>query len=511
MSLSLAAVLAESAAARPDHPALVCESQEITYRSLWHQARQYASVLKDHLIGPGDKVAVLMTNTLDFPKVYFGALALGATVVPLHALLKADEIGYALRDSGATALVCAAPLLGEGQQAAEQAGVAVLTVRAEDDSFGPRLDALAERAVPLDTYHPCGPDDLALILYTSGTTGRPKGAMLTHTSVTLNITLSMLSPFGFQADDVLLGVLPLFHTFGQICGMGVCFRAGATMVLMPSFDAPRALELMVAHRCTVFMGVPTMYIALLDAVAQAAHRPSLDRAFSGGSALPVKILEDFQEVFGCPIYEGYGLTETSPVVAYNQPAWPRRPGTVGRPIWGIDVEIARPDVEDRIELLPAQETGEIVIRGHNVMAGYLNRPEATAEVLVDGWFRSGDLGVKDEDGYLSIVDRKKDMVLRNGYNVYPREIEEVLMRHPAVAQVAVIGIPDTTHGEEVCAVVIAASDATPGPELGAELVSWSKQRMAAYKYPRRVEFVDAFPVGASGKVLKRDLVAWLGK
>lgn len=511
MSLSLAAVLAESAARRPDHPAIVHESQEIDYRSLWRRARQYASVLRDHGIGPGDKVALLLPNTPHFPMAYFGVLALGAAVVPMHALLKAEEIGHVLRDSGARTLVCAAPLLSEGRKGAEQAGVPVLTVMADDDAEGARLDVLAERAVPVEHYRPCEPDDIALVLYTSGTTGRPKGAVLTHFNVTMNITVSMLSPFDFRADDVLLGVLPLFHTFGQICGMGVCFRAGATMVLMPRFDAARAIELMVTHRCTVFMGVPTMYIALLDAVTRTPHRPTLDRAFSGGSALPVKVLEDVQETFGCPIYEGYGLTETSPVVAYNQRAWPCRPGTVGRPVWGVDVGVARAEVEDRIELLPAGEVGEVVIRGHNVMAGYLNRPEATAEVMVDGWFRSGDLGVKDADGYLTIVDRKKDLVLRGGYNVYPREVEEVLMRHPAVAQVAVIGIPHATHGEEVCAVVVTVPGTTPGAALGEQLVLWSKERMAAYKYPRRVEFVDALPVGASGKVLKRELKTWVGR
>jgi long-chain acyl-CoA synthetase len=282
------------------------------------------------------------------------------------------------------------------------------------------------------------------------------------------------------------------------------------MVLTDGFDAARALDLMVTRGCTVFMGVPTMYMALLDAAAEDPRRPSLDRAFSGGSALPVKILEEFQQTFGCTVYEGYGLTETSPVVAYNQRAWPTRPGTVGKPVWGVDVEIARADLEDRIEVLPAGDVGEVVVRGHNVMAGYLGRPEATADVLVDGWFRTGDLGVKDEDGYLSIVDRKKDMVVRNGYNVYPREIEEVLMRHPAVAQVAVIGIPDARHGEEVCAVVIARPGTSPGTALGAELVGWGKERLAAYKYPRRVEFVDALPLGPSGKVLKRELTARYG-
>jgi long-chain acyl-CoA synthetase len=509
MTLSIAAVLAESAMRRPDHPAIVFGAEETTYGRLWTDARKYAAVLRAHGIGAGDAVALLLPNTPHFPKAYFGLLALGAVVVPVNALLRADEINYILRDSGAKALVCAAPLLGEGAKAAETAEVDLLTVMEEAGTGAPRVDVLAEEATPIAHHVPGEPGDVALILYTSGTTGHPKGAMLTQLNIVMNVGVTMLSPFDFDAGDVLLGCLPLFHTFGQICGMLTCFRAGATMVLMPRFDAAEALDLMAGHRCTVFMGVPTMYIALLDAVAQATRRPRLDRAYSGGSALPVAVLEKFEQTFGCRIYEGYGLTETSPVVAYNQKAWPCRPGTVGRPVWGVDVEIAKADVEDRIELLPAGEVGEIVIRGHNVMAGYLNRPAASAEVMMDGWFRSGDLGVKDEDGYLSIVDRKKDMVLRGGYNVYPREVEEVLMRHPAIAQVAVIGVPHERHGEEVCAVVVARHDA--GPELAGEIVAWSRERLAAYKYPRRVEFVDAFPLGPSGKVLKRELVTWFDR
>ncbi|MEU8431917.1 long-chain fatty acid--CoA ligase [Streptomyces sp. NPDC029216] len=511
MSLSVAAILAESAARRPDHPAVVFGTEELTYAHLWLRARKYASALAGLGVGPGDRVALLMGNSPEFPVAYFGALALGAVVVPVHALLKASEIDYVLRDSGATALICAGPLLVEGQQGAEAAGVRLFTVLADDGAGAPRLDVLAGRAAPIDHYALREPGDLAVVLYTSGTTGRPKGAMLTHLNITMNVDVGMLSPFDFRADDVLLGCLPLFHTFGQICGMNTCFRAGATMVLMERFEAGRALELMTEHRCSVFMGVPTMYISLLEAAARDCRRPPLDRAFSGGSALPVKVLDEFQRVFGCSIYEGYGLTETSPVVAYNQKAWPCRPGTVGKPVWGVDVEIARADLEGRIELLPAGSVGEIVIRGHNVMAGYLNRPEATAEVLVDGWFRSGDLGVKDGDGYLSVVDRKKDMVVRGGYNVYPREIEEVLVHHPAVAQVAVVGVPHEVHGEEVCAVVVVRPGHRPGAGLGERIVAWSRERLAAYKYPRRVEFVDAFPLGPSGKVLKRELTALLGR
>ncbi|MEU6609291.1 long-chain fatty acid--CoA ligase [Streptomyces shenzhenensis] len=515
MPLSMAAVLSEPAARRPHHPALVFEGREISYGRLWHRARQYAAVLVGHGIRPGDRVALLLANTPQFPMAYFGALAAGAVVVPVHALLKAGEIEYVLRDSGARLLVCSGSFLGEGGKAAQAAGVALLSVSAEEEPGAARLDVLAEEAEPVDHYVPREPADTAVVLYTSGTTGRPKGAMLTHLNLTMNVAVTMLAPFGFGPDDVLLCPLPLFHTFGQICGMGVCFRAGATMVLMPSFDAATAVELTVRRPGMVFMGVPTMYIALLDAVRNRPWpgRPRLDRAYSGGSALPVRILEEVQEVFGCPVYEGYGLTETSPVVAYNQPGLPRRPGTVGWPVWGVDVAIAAADTEGRIVRLPAGEVGEIVVRGHNVMAGYLGRPEATAEVVVDGWFRTGDLGLLDEDGCLSLVDRKKDMVVRGGYNVYPREVEEVLSRHPAIAEVAVVGVPHPTHGEEVCAVVRAAPGAAGGPAgaagLGAQIVDWSRQRLGAYKYPRRVEFVDSFPLGPSGKVLKRELVARL--
>ncbi|MFD8283058.1 long-chain fatty acid--CoA ligase [Streptomyces solisilvae] len=510
MTLTAASVLAETAERRPDHPALVFGSERITYAELWHATRRYAAVLRDHGVRPGDRIALLLPNTPHFPMVYYGVLALGAVAIPVHGLLRADEIVHVLGDSEAKALVCAAPMLTEGAKAAEAAGVPLLTVMVEDgtDHDGPpRLDVLAERAEPLDRLVPRAPDDLALVLYTSGTTGRPKGAMITQLNLVMNVSTTMRSPFDLGPDDVLLGCLPLFHTFGQTCGMSACFLAGGTLVLMSRFDGPGALDLMVTEGCTVFMGVPTMYLALLETAAHDARRPALDRAFSGGSALPVKVLEEFQEVYGCPIYEGYGLTETSPVVAYNQKAWPRRPGTVGRPIWGVEAEIAAADVENRIELLPAGEVGEVVIRGHNVMAGYLNQPEATAAVLVDGWFRSGDLGVKDADGYLTLVDRKKDMVLRGGYNVYPREVEDVLMRHPAIAQVAVIGVPDDKYGEEVCAVVRTRPGTDPDAALATDIVSWSRQRVAAHKYPRLVEFVEDFPLGPSGKVLKRELTA----
>ncbi|MET9293686.1 long-chain fatty acid--CoA ligase [Streptomyces sp. NPDC003077] len=597
--------MAESAARRPGHTALIAGPERLTYAALWNGALRYASVLRTRGIGPGDRVALLLDNTPHFPMAYYAALALGATVVPVNVLLKAEEIAYVLGHSGAKMLLCGRSLLGEGEPAAHTSGATLLIVGGEEtradgrrevhygdgggaedddeaedkdedeaeptegvrapsevvvpggvrgpsevvapggvhgssevvaqegvhdpseeltpeDVHGPSLDALAAHACPLDEAPvPRAPDDTAVILYTSGTTGRPKGVMITHCNLIANIETTMVSPFDMRPDDVLLGCLPLFHTFGQICGMGTCFRAGATMVLTRRFTAEGALELMRAERCTVLMGVPTMYVALLEAAARQPDRPRLDRprldrprldrAYSGGSALPVRVLEEFEAAFGCPIYEGYGLTETSPCVAYNQKAWPRRPGTVGKPIRGVRAEIARADAEHRIELLPPGEVGEIVVRGHNVMAGYLDDPEATAAAIVDGWFRSGDLGVKDADGYLSVVDRKKDMIIRGGYNVYPREVEETLVHHPAVAHAAVIGLPDARHGQEICAVIVPRPHiARPDPALAEDIVRWTKQRIAAYKYPRRVEFVDSLPLGPSGKVLKRELLARFG-
>ena len=506
MPLSVASILAESAARRPDHTALVLGDLKIPYSAVWDGARRAASVLRERGVGRGDKVAMLIPNTPHFPMTYYAALCLGAVAVPVHALLRAEEISYVLEDSGAKVFICAGPLLGEGAKGAELADVPLMTVMGDlgPATDAPRLDELAKAASPVERYEQCEPDDVAVILYTSGTTGKPKGAMLTHLNIVMNVDTSVLSSFDMGPPDVLLGCLPLFHSFGQTCAMNSAFRVGATLVLMPRFGGAGALDLLVTQECTLFMGVPTMYIGLLEAARSDQRRPKLQTAISGGASLPLTVLEAFEKTFGVPVYEGYGLTETSPVATFNQKDWPTKPGTVGRAIWGVDVEIAKADVENRIELLPVGELGEVVIRGHNIMAGYHNRPEATAEAIIDNWFRSGDLGRKDEDGYLSIVDRKKDMVLRGGFNVYPREVEEVLLRHPDIGQVAVIGVRDDNYGEEICAVVVPAADATPDAD---QIITWARGQLAMHKYPRRVEFVDAFPLGPSGKVLKRELVA----
>ncbi|WP_318215435.1 long-chain fatty acid--CoA ligase [Streptomyces sp. SCL15-6] len=496
-TLSVAAILAENARRRPDKEALVEGDLRLTFAEVWQRARAQAGALVELGVRPGDRVALMAPNTADFPQAYYAIAAAGAVVVPVHLLLSPAEVGHVLTDSGAGLLLVHPAQAETGAAAAREAGVRVVVL-------GDELGKLAADAEPLPSYVTRDADDPAVVFYTSGTTGVPKGAVLSHFNLVMNATVNAFDANDIRPDDIALGALPLFHAFGQTVSLNSTWRAGATLVLLPRFDASRAIELMVREKVNTFHGVPTMFVALAAAAAEAGALPDLRVCISGGASLPVAVLERFQEAFGAKIYEGYGLSETSPAAAVNQPVFGAKPGTIGHPLWGVDVEIARAETEDRVELLPPGELGEVVVRGHNVFSGYLGRPEATAEALVDGWFRTGDLGTKDDEGFLRIVDRKKDVVIRGGYNVYPREVEEVLMRHPGIAQVAVIGLPDELHGEEVCAVVVPAPGAPPA---GAEITEWSKQHLGKYKYPRRVEFTDALPLGPSMKVLKRELRA----
>ncbi|MEU6763239.1 long-chain fatty acid--CoA ligase [Streptomyces sp. NPDC046853] len=499
-TLSLAAILAEPARRRPDHTALVEGELRLTFAELWEQARTQAAALVELGVRPGDRVALMAPNTAEFPRAYYAILAAGGVVVPVHLLLSAEEVEHVLRDSGATLLLCHPAQADTGKAAATATGVRMLTLGGDGE-----LDTLAHAAEPLAGYVSRDADDPAVVFYTSGTTGVPKGAVLSHLNLVMNATVCAFDAHDVHRDDIALGALPLFHAFGQTVSMNATWRAGATLVLLPRFDAARALELMAAEGVNTFHGVPTMYVNLVAAAATAATAaglPALRLAVSGGASLPVAVLERFEEAFGVPVYEGYGLSETSPTASVNQPVFGTRAGTIGHPLWGVDVEIARAEVEGRIELLPAGELGEVVVRGHNVFSGYLGRPEATAEAVVDGWFRTGDLGTKDADGFLAIVDRKKDVIIRGGFNVYPREVEEVLMRHPDVAHVAVIGLPDDVHGEEICAVVVAAPGSAPD---AARITEWSKEHLGRHKYPRRVEFTAELPLGPSMKILKREL------
>lgn len=424
---------------------------------------------------------------------YFGILAAGGVVVPIPTLLVGGEIAALLQQSGAVALLHHESLAPVAKTASANSGVPALQIGTDTTPTGPLLPG----AVPRQA------EDTAVVFFTSGTTGRPKGALLTHLNLVLNATTNAIDSLELRRDDVVMGCLPLFHTFGQTVAMNATFRMGATLVLQPRFDAGAAIELMVEQNATHFCGVPTMYLALSEAAAGAERLPRLRTCVSGGAALPVAALERFESLFDATIFEGYGLSETSPTATVNQSFRGPRAGTIGHPLWGIEVEIAHAGLEDRVELLARGEVGEIVIRGHNVFAGYLDDPAATQLAMVDGWFRTGDIGQIDDEGYISIVDRKKDLIIRGGFNVYPREVEEVLATHPQVGQVAVVGLPDPVRGEEICAVVVPLPG-VPAPDPD-QLIAWASQRLGKHKYPRRVEVVELLPLGPSHKVLKRAL------
>ncbi|MEH0841202.1 long-chain fatty acid--CoA ligase [Micromonospora sp. CPCC 205711] len=511
--LNLALMLEGTAERLPSRDAVVLGDTRLSYAQLNGAANQVAHLLVDSGIRPGERVALSCPNLPYFPIVYYGILKAGAVVVPLNVLLKAGEIAYHLRDSGAKAYFCfegspELPMGSEGWQGFRGAdGCDHFFLMTADPQAPSPIEgattlgsALASRATRFETVI-TEATGTAVILYTSGTTGQPKGAELSHANVVMN-AVTCWRLFGAVDEDVHLVTLPLFHSFGQTVQMNAGMYGGATLVLLPRFDAGTALTLMERERVTFFAGVPTMYWGLLSAGREkadvAAITAHLRMAISGGAALPVEILEQGEKLYGVRIREGYGLSETSPVASFNHPGREAKPGSIGQPVWGVQMRLVDADWNE----VPEGEAGEIAIRGHNVMKGYHGRPEATADVLRDGWFRTGDLARRDEDGYYFIVDRTKDMIIRGGYNVYPREIEETMMTHQDVSLVAVVGVPHPSHGEEVKAFVIrqAGSQLTED-----ELVGWCKERMASYKYPRLVEFRDDLPMTSTGKILKRRL------
>jgi long-chain acyl-CoA synthetase len=516
---NLASLLEDGAVAHPDRTAVVLGETRLSYGQLDGLANQVANALAARGIGPGDKVALTSPNTPYFTIVYFGILKAGAVVVPLNVLLKGREVAYHLADSEATAYFCfegtsELPVGAEGW-AGFQATTACehfFLITADPLGASPidgaetMFAAIGQQPATFATVA-TDEDDTAVILYTSGTTGQPKGAELRHRNLRDNVLIGE-SAFDASADrpDTYLAVLPLFHAFGQTVVQNGAFAFGGTVVMLPRFEARAALETMVREKVTFFAGVPTMYWGLLGALDEtidvAALRTHLRAATAGGSALPVEIHREFQERFGITIMEGYGLSETSPVASFSVWGEPARPGSIGVPVEGCEMELIEPGGWEPIAWTP-EAVGEVAIRGTNIMKGYYRRPEATAAAISpEGWFRSGDLGRRDADGWYYIVDRTKDLIIRGGYNVYPREIEEVLMTHPAVSLAAVIGVPDDVHGEEVKAFVILRPGTTA---TGEELVAWSKEQMASYKYPRVVEVVESLPMTATGKILKREL------
>lgn len=515
---NLAQLLTDAASTYPGRTAIVMGDQRLSYADVDAESNRVAQVLASRGVGRGDAVALLAPNVPAFTTTYFGILKAGATVVPLNVLLKRGEIAYHLEDSGARALVAfegtsELPMAAEAHAAFSQIDsvrdLFVITADGRPESPLPETEtlsaALAHTDGSFDTVR-TDEDDIAVILYTSGTTGQPKGAELRHRNLRDN-ALTTRDLFAIDPDrpDTALAVLPLFHSFGQTVVQNGTLAFGGTIVMLPRFEPAAALQTMLHEKVTLFAGVPTMYWALLG-----VDDPTLDTsvlaanlrvAIAGGSALPVEIHREFESRYGVTIAEGYGLSETAPVASFSPWGEPVRPGSIGLPIPGVELTLLAPDSWEPLAWT-ADAVGEIAIRGHNVFAGYRGRSEATEEVLRNGWFRTGDLARRDADGWYYIVDRVKDLIIRGGFNVYPREIEELLLTHPAVSLAAVVGIPHESHGEEIKAIVVLHDDATASPQ---DLVDWARQNMAAYKYPRVVAITDALPMTATGKILKREL------
>jgi long-chain acyl-CoA synthetase len=480
--MNLSDLMTTSAERHGDRTAIRQEGVALSYTALERASALVAGLLQARGVRPGDRVGVMLPNVAYFPICYYGALRAGAAVVPMNVLLKEREVAYYMADSDARVLFAWHQFADAAQAGARGAEVVVVEP-------GP-FDGMLAGAEPAGTTDR-DPSDTAVVLYTSGTTGTPKGAELTHASLSENVAVC-LELFELGPDGVLLGALPLFHAFGQTCGLNAAMAAGGSLSLLPRFDAGKALGIIENDRVTVFEGVPTMYSAML-------HHPdefdtsSLRICVSGGAAMPVEVLHAFERRFECTVLEGYGLSETSPVASFSRRDRARKPGSIGLPVRGVEMRLV--DEQDGV--------GEIAIRGHNVMKGYWNKPEATAQAIdSDGWLHTGDLARVDDDGYFFIVDRKKEMIIRGGFNIYPREIEEVLHEHPDVMEAAVVGMPHDELGEEVGAAVVLK----PGHQAEAEdIKEYVKARVAAYKYPRHVWFADALPKGPTGKILRREI------
>ncbi len=493
MGLNLASIVTASAERAPDSPAIRLGDVELSYAELDDRSARLATLLREKGVEAGDRVGVMLPNVPEFPVAYYGVLRAGGVVVPMNVLLKRREIAFYLEDSGAKLLLAWHGFVEEACDGASDAGAEPLKV--EPAAFATALEQLEPTPGLADTDE----EDTAVILYTSGTTGKPKGAELTHANLMRNADVSSRTTSEIAAGDVVLGALPLFHSFGQTVALNASLSVGACLTLVPKFDPGDALATMQRDGVTHFYGVPTMFGALL-------HHPergrfdtsSLRICITGGASMPVEVLRGFEEAFGAKVMEGYGLSETSPVACSNHPDRERKAGSIGTPIEGVEMQV----FDENDQPVEQGEVGEIVIRGHNIMKGYWQRPDATEEAMRGGWFHSGDMAKTDKDGYFYIVDRKKDLIIRGGYNVYPREVEEVLYEHPKIREAAVVGVPHDEWGEEIGAAVVLHDGEELAPE---EISAYVKERIAAYKYPRVVWFLDELPKGPTGKILKREI------
>jgi len=512
---NLSIALEDNAQRIPNRLAIISEEKKISYKELNLLSNKVANLILDLGINPGDSIALQCPNISFFPIIYYGILKMGGVIVPMSILLKKKEISFILNNSKAKLL-----FFYQGDQTLNivkeaVAGVkespeiiqSILIENQELKSFSnplvKNLNSLIKDASSEFEYIPTNAEETAVVIYTSGTTGKPKGAKLTHSNLAWNSSITV-DLFDFKGDDIALTVLPLFHIFGQNCIMNAAVFAGISNVLLKRFDSNEVIQCIQKHSVTIFAGVPTMFWNLLnDLNTFKKGEISLLKnhwriALSGGAAIPVELINKFEKTYGVPIFEGYGMSEGSPLVTYNQPAYKRKIGSVGLPIWGVQVKV----INDKFIEVPSYVVGQIIFKGHNVMKGYFNNEEETKKVIKNGWMHSGDLGYKDDQGYLFVVDRMNDMIIRGGVNIYPREIEEVIIKHPKISLVAVVGIPDQRMGEEIMAYVILNKDQDISK---AELKSWVKAKVAANKYPRKIEFVKELPMNATGKILKRKL------
>lgn len=493
-------VILKGASEYPDNAAILYRDTVVTYGQLAHMVRAFAAALGVHGIGKGDRVGILLPNVPPFTVAYYGAAAIGAIAVPANPLLKPAELEYMWRDADVKLVVTLPQLLAGAREAAELVGIQHIVCVGERDAVPEGVPTFSEflatgAAAPMPETRP-DKHDPAVFIYTSGTTGRPKGAILSHNNLLANCR-QIQGVLRYTQDDNLLCVLPLFHAFaGTVCQHASLF-GGAKFTCLEQFIPAKVLDVIETQGITIFPGVPAMFAALLQFASDRAQAfRNVRLCVSGGAPMPVAVMEQFEKVFNTIIIEGDGPTECGPVTSVNPPDGVRKPGTIGLPLPGVEMKI----FDDNDNELPVGEIGEIVVRGENVMLGYHNQPEATADAMRNGWYHTGDLGKVDEDGYFSIVDRKKDMLIVGGLNVYPREVEEVLYTHPAVADAAVIGAPDPLRGDQVVAVIVLKPGATATSQ---EIRDYCRKYLANYKVPRRVEFRQELPRSSTGKILKR--------
>lgn len=498
---NLAGILRESAARHPDLIAVNFSGQKTTYRELEAASNKIANALKGMGVEKDDRVAIYCINSPFFVAGFFGTLKLGATVVTVSLLLHHSEVEYILRDSGAKVVIfyeMFAPnvaAIRENLPDLENLVVVGQTDQVAAKSYAEIMQTEVADPVEIDVDPE---EDVAAILYTSGTTGNPKGAMLTHRNLLSN-SGSVAYSLGIGPEDILLTVLPMFHSFALTCCLITPISQGAQIVALPNFDPSQVVDTIEETGATLFFGVPSMYILMLHLPHEKVKSmETIKYALSGGAAMPEEVMAQFEKKYNIPIYEGDGPTECSPVTSVNPIGGIRKSGAIGLPIRDVEMKIV--DLEGRE--IPNSAIGEIVVRGPNVMKGYFRLPKETKESFFGEWFRTGDLGMKDDDGYFYIVDRIKDMIIVNGVNVYPRHIEEVIYKHPSVVEVAVIGVPHKRSGEAVKAFVVLK----PGAEVtGTEIRKFCSQNLGNFEVPRHVVFTDGLPKSPTGKILKREL------